>query len=147
MRFKLIIDKDEEEQVIMTVHEPSALSKKIKELVTHDVGSDRIAGYAEDEIHLLNFDQIECITVIAGKTYAIDHQAKQYLLKQRLYEIEQLLPSYFIRINKSTLANELCLSRFKASFSGSIDAIFQCGYKDYVSRRCYAQLKRRFDLK
>ena len=147
MKFTLIIDKDEEEQVVMTVHEPCALSEKVEELVMHNVGSDRIAGYAEDEIHLLNFNQIECITVISGKTYAIDRTATQYLLKQRLYEIEQLLPSYFIRINKSTLANELHLARFKASFSGSIDAIFQCGYKDYVSRRCYAQLKRRFDLK
>ena len=36
-----------------------------------------------------------------------------------------LLPSYFIRINKSTLANEHRILRFDAAFSGGVDAVFQ----------------------
>ena len=54
-------------------------------------------------------------------------------------------PSYFIRINKSTLANEHRIVRFDAAFSGGVDAVFRCGYRDYVSRRCFSQIRRRYE--
>jgi len=28
-----------------------------------------------------------------------------------------------------------------------VDAVFKCGYREYVSRRCFAQIKRRFEGK
>ena len=88
---------------------------------------------------------IECITVIDGKTYAIDTHNQRYRLKRRLYELEEELPGCFIRINKSALANEKRLERFTASFNGAVDAVFQCGYTEYVSRRCFAKIRRRFE--
>ena len=30
-------------------------------------------------------------------------------------------------------------------FSGGIDAVFACGYREYVSRRCFAEIKRRYE--
>ena len=51
----------------------------------------------------------------------------------------------FIRINKSALANEAHLERFTASFNGAVDAVFRSGYREYVSRRCFAEIKRRYD--
>ena len=107
-------------------------------------GTNRILAYAEDDVKMLNFSDIECITVLDGKTYAIDTCTRQYRLKMRLYELEALLPSTFIRINKSTLANENRLERLTATYSGGVDAVFKCGYTEYVSRRCFAQIKRRF---
>ena len=93
----------------------------------------------------LPFSEIECITVLDGKTYAIDTKNRRYRLKQRLYELEQMAPSSFIRINKSALANESRLERFQTSFSGAVDAVFRCGYREYVSRRCFAEIKRRYE--
>ena len=86
------------------------------------------------------------ITVIDSKTWAIDTLGKRYRLKGRLYEVESLLPSNFIRINKSALANTARLDRFAVCFTGAVDAVFQCGYREYVSRRCFADIKRRYDL-
>lgn len=145
MKFKLIIDKLKDEEVVATVHEQSSLTDQIEQLVMQHTGSDRIAAYTEDDMKMLPFADIECITILEGKTYAIDASNKHYRLKQRLYELEEMLPSSFIRINKSTLANENRLECFTASFSGAVDAVFKCGYKDYVSRRCFAEIKRRFD--
>lgn len=145
MEFKLIIDKTKEEEVVLTVHARSSLTEQIEALVMHYTGSDRIIAYAEDEIKQLSFADIECITVLDGKTYAIDTWNKRYRLKQRLYELEELIPSFFIRINKSTLANENRIERFAASLSGAVDAVFKCGYTEYVSRRCFAEIKRRYD--
>jgi len=144
MKFRLIIDKTKDEEVVATVHEPSKLTREIESLILSYSGADKILAYADDDMLLLAFEDTECITVLDSKTYAIDRTGKQYRLKLRLYEIEQLLPAYFIRINKSTFANEHRLERFSAVFHGGVDAVFRCGHRDYVSRRCFAEIKRRY---
>ena len=145
MRFRYIIDKEKEEEVVATVHAYSALIDELEALISKH--TDRIPGYTEDDIKMLSVSDIQCITVLEGKTYAIDANNRRYRLKQRLYELEQALPANFIRINKSALANENALDRFTVTFAGSVDAVFQCGYREYVSRRCFAQIKRRLENK
>ena len=147
MKFKLIIDKEKEEEVIATVHNHTALIDEIEALILKYSGTDRIPAYTEDDLKMLPISEIECITVLDGKTYAVDYRNRQYRLKQRLYELEALLPSSFIRINKSALANERALERFTVTYAGSVDAVFKCGYTEYVSRRCFAQIKRRYNVK
>ncbi|MBQ5346928.1 MAG: LytTR family transcriptional regulator, partial [Ruminococcus sp.] len=63
-------------------------------------------------------------------------------LSFNLYEAAQELPASFIKINKSTIANKTRIERFSAVFSGSVDVIFKSGYTDYVSRRCFAEIKK-----
>ena len=145
MKFRLIIDKEKDEEIVATVHSRTALIDEIEALVSKH--TDRIPGYTEDDIKMLSVSEIECVTVLDGKTYAIDTKNRRYRLKQRLYELEQQLPSSFIRINKSTLANEVRLDRFQVTYAGSVDAIFKCGYTEYVSRRCFSQIKRRLESK
>ena len=145
MKFKLIIDAEKDEEIVATVHSRSALIDEIESLILKH--TDRIPGYTEDDIKMLSVAEIQCVTVLDGKTYAIDGNNRRYRLKQRLYELEQMLPSSFIRINKSTLANENRLERFAVTYSGAVDAVFQCGYTEYVSRRCFTQIKRRFETK
>lgn len=147
MKFNLIVDKTKDEEVVATVHGRSALTDEIEALILKYTGADRIPGYREDDMKMLAFSEIECVTVLDGKTYAIDSKNRHYRLKQRLYELESILPSSFIRINKSTLANENRLERFAVTYAGSVDAVFKCGYTEYVSRRCFAQIKRRFESK
>ena len=142
MKFKLIIDKEKEEEVVATVHSRSALTDELEALISRH--TDRIPGYTEDDIKMLAVSEIECVTVLDGKTYAIDSENRRYRLKQRLYELEGTLPPTFIRINKSALANEARLDRFAVTYAGSVDAVFKCGYREYVSRRCFAQIKRRY---
>ena len=106
MKFRLIIDKEKDEEVVATVHERYPLIDEIEALILKHAGTDRIPGYTEDNIKMLSVSEIECVTVLDGKTYAIDSKNQAYRLKQRLYELESILPSSFIRINKSALANE-----------------------------------------
>ena len=147
MKYELIIDRDAQESVIVTARAPSALTQKIEDLVRNCSGTDSILGFREDELRRLLFSDIECITILDRKVMAIDRAGKEYRIQERLRDLEQLLPSYFIRINKSTLANEHRIARFDAVFSGAVDAVFQCGYRDYVSRRCFAQIRRRYEGK
>ena len=145
MKYKLVIDKEAEEEIIATVHAPSSLTQQIEDIIRRYSGADSIMGYREDGMRKLAFEDIECITVLDRKVIAIDTQGNNFSLKDRLRDLENVLPSYFIRINKSALANEHRIARFDVVFSGGVDAVFQCGYRDYVSRRCFAQIRRRYE--
>ena len=145
MKYKLIIDKNVEEEIIAIVHAPSALTQQIENLVCSFSGADSILGYKDDEMRKLLFDEIECITILDRKVIAIDTNGIQYRIQERLRDLENILPSYFIRINKSALANEHCILRFNAVFSGGVDAVFRCGYREYVSRRCFVEIRRRYE--
>ena len=145
MKYKLIIDKNTEEEIIVVVHAPSSLTQQIEDLVYSFSGADSIMGYRDDEMRKLAFQEIECITILNRKVIAIDTHGNHFSLRDRLRDLEDILPSYFIRINKSTLANEHRIARFDAVFSGGVDAVFQCGYREYVSRRCFAEIRRRYE--
>ena len=147
MKYKLIIDKNAEEEIIAIVHAPSSLTRQIEDLVCSHSGADGLLGTREDELRRLAFEEIECITVLERRVTAIDTQGVHYRLQDRLRDLEAILPSYFIRINKSTLANEHCILRFDAAFSGGVDAVFRCGWREYVSRRCFSEIKRRYEGK
>ena len=147
MKYKLIIDKTVEEEIVAIVHAPSSLTEQIENLVCSYSGTDSIMGYRDDEMRKLTFGEIECITIIDRKVIALDTEGVQYRIQDRLRDLEAVLPSYFIRINKSALANEHRILRFHTAISGGVDAIFQCGYREYVSRRCFADIRRRYEGK
>jgi DNA-binding LytR/AlgR family response regulator len=145
MKYKLIIDRDAEEEIIAVVRAPSSLTEQIENLVRSFSGPDSIMGYRDDEMRKLAFREIECITILDRKVTAIDTEGKRYRIQDRLRDLEEILPSYFICINKSALANEHRIRRFDAAFSGGVDAVFACGYREYVSRRCFAEIRRRYE--
>ncbi|MBR5287961.1 MAG: LytTR family transcriptional regulator [Clostridia bacterium] len=145
MKYKLIIDKEAQEEIVAVVHAPSALTQQIENLIRSYSGADFLMGHRNDEMRRLTFDEIECITVLDRKVMVIDTKGRHYRIQERLRDLESILPSYFIRINKSALANEHRILRFNAVFSGSVDAEFQCGYREYVSRRCFAEIRRRYE--
>ena len=145
MKYKLIIDKNVEEEIIAIVHTPSSLTQQIEDLVCSFEGTDFIMGYRDDEMRKLAFGEIECITILDRKVIAIDTKGKHYRIQNRLRELEDILPSYYIRINKSALANEHRILRFNAALTGGVDAVFRCGYREYVSRRCFSEIRRRYE--
>ena len=58
-----------------------------------------------------------------------------FKIQEKLYELKQILPSTkFIRLSKSIIANLHELSRFEASFNGTLCVYFKSGAKEYVSR-------------
>lgn len=144
MKFNLIIDKSKEEEITATVHSRSSLTERIEALVMQYSGSDRIPVFTEDEIKILCFSEIECVFSEDGKTFVTDSSGNKYRIKMRLCEVEENLPSYFIRINKSALANERRIDCFSTTIIGSVDAVFKSGNREYVSRRCFAEIKRRY---
>ena len=145
MIFRININPDCQEEVIANVHERTPIIDEIEKLVTQDV-ADQITGYLDDEIKILNVDNVECFFVEDEKTYALCSDNKKYVIRNRLYELEQILPADFIKINKSAIANSKRIIRFKVLLSGAVNAEFKSGYTESISRRCFATIKRRFGV-
>ena len=145
MKFRLIIDKAKDEETIVIAHKKSQLTDRIEELVSGYSDDEFIIGYNDDKMRKLVFEEIECITIIDRKVIAVDTKGFHYRIKDNLRDLENTLPPYFIRINKSSIANEHRIERFDAVFSGSVDAVFKCGYREYVSRRCFTKIRRRYE--
>ncbi len=145
MKFRLVISPDEDEEIVASVHKRCELTDKIERLVRSYTGDSHIAAYSEerDSLCSLDYDEIECISVENGKTVIIASDGDRYVSRMRLYEIEKSLPSCFIRINKSAIGNSNLIKEYSASFSGAVNVHFRSGYVEYVSRRCFADIKRR----
>lgn len=146
MIFKLQLDRNHVEEIVATVHQRTDLIDEIERLVMQDNLSEQIPGYEEDEIVMLDLKQIDCFFVEDERTYAHCQDGKQYLIRRRLYELEKNLPGYYERISKSAIANWPRISRFRVQLSGAVDAVFKSGYTECISRRCFAELKRRYGL-
>ena len=84
MIFKLLIDRNCQEEIIANVHERTPLINEIERLVLQDQIADEIAGYSEDEITMLSMKDIEYFTVEDEKTYAVCGRNKKYQIRKRL---------------------------------------------------------------
>lgn len=86
-----------------------------------------------DEIHYFHTEKDSVVAVTANGSFK---------LKEKLYELEEMLPTNkFIRLSKSVIANLHELSRFEASFNGTLCVYFKSGAKEYVSRTYVATIK------
>ena len=147
MRFKLVIDKTQEETVVATVHERSRLTDEMELLVLQHDGSDRIAAYTEDGMRMLPFSDIECITVLDGKTYAVTRSGERCRLKLRLYELEERLDRHtFVRISQSEIVNLRKVTALDLALTGTIRMTLTGGTVCWVSRRSVKKIKEALGL-
>ncbi len=143
MKLQLFIDKERPEEILIYAHEKNLLVENIEKLVLNH--NERFIGHSERESIPLEIEHIHCFTVENGKIYALTGTGK-WLIKSRLYLIEERLPDLFIKINQSCIANSEKIERFEASVSGSLTVRLKNGYTDYVSRRNLKYVKERLGL-
>ena len=105
----------------------------------------QLVGYEGEHIVVLRPKKISCFVSGGDKVFAIVGEHR-YLVKKRLYQLEEQLGQEYIRINQSCLANISQISRFSASIGGSLEVVFRDGYKDYVSRRELKKVKERMGI-
>ncbi len=147
MKFNLVITKDEE-SITLCVHKRTPLTDKIEELVSSDnltINGVNINGYLEKDIVLLKLEDISRFYLEDDKCYA-DVEGKTYQIRKRLYQIEEMLPSYFIRINKSSIINIHFIKRFNTSWTANVFVELKDGAKDYISRRQLKKVKERLGI-
>jgi DNA-binding LytR/AlgR family response regulator len=138
-----VVIQNEREEVVIYARERTALVEKIEKMLQGEIKG--LMGYDERSATPLQPEDIVCVTTQGGKVFALT-QDKKWQLKLRLYQAEQELPEYFVKINQSCLANIKKIQRFHTTFGGTLQVIFQNGYVDYVSRRQLKTVKERLGL-
>ena len=143
MKCTVVIDPQCEEEVVIRVRAQSALTERIEELVKE--ASTELIGYKDRNMAVLHPEEILCCTVENGRVFALT-ASDRWLLKHRLYALEELLGPRFVRINQSCLVNTAQILRFDASLAGALRVTLKNGYRDYVSRRQLKTVKERMGL-
>lgn len=140
-----IFEKDaERNEIIVRAPEKTPLIEEIEKLIQNNL--TELIGYNDREAVKISASDVYCFIIENNKVYAVTETDK-YQIKQRLYQLEEILDSNFIKINQSCIANLSKIKKFNASFSGSLSVVFKNGYTDYVSRRSVKFIKERLGLK
>lgn len=145
MEFKVIVDKECKESVVVTVHKKTSIVDQIQKLVENATSEAFITCYANEEVINVNNKDITCFFTKDAKVYAYVNDQILYV-RQRLYQLEQMLDDSFIKLNQGCIANISQIKSFSTSLGASIKVNFKNGYFDYVSRRELKNVKRRLGL-
>ena len=143
MKYELMIDPNCEEKIVIYAKEKNAVVDEIIKIAERN--GNGLFGYDGSEIIKIDPCDIHYVSVIKNKIFAVCGDQK-YLLKERMYVLEELRPEYFVRINQSCLANIGKMERFDTSISGTLKIRFKNGDVDYVSRRQLRKVKERIGI-
>ena len=111
----------------------NTLSSKTPEVIT---------GFYNDLAEILSPEDIIRIYAEGGKTFATVNK-KEYVLRQRLYELEEQLTKHsFVRISNSEIINLKKVRNFDLSLSGTICVTMSDNTSTYVSRRYVTKIKK-----
>ena len=144
MKYKLFIGCEHSEEVHIYAEKKTKLIEEIIGLCERD--GIELIGYREREMTQVSLAETYCFTVDDGRVYALTESGK-WQLKCRLYNLEEMLPESFVKINQSCVANIKKIERFDASITGARAVCFKNGYRDYISRRNLKAVKERLGLK
>jgi DNA-binding LytR/AlgR family response regulator len=140
---KVIIDESRAEEVIVYAHSRSEFVEEIERLISEC--NIEIVGYKDAEAYKLDLFNINCFVCENNRVYALSED--RFLVKLRLYQLEERLDKSFIKINQSCIANVRQISKVEATFSGALSVVFKNGYRDYISRRNLKKVKERLGVK
>jgi len=101
-----------------------------------------LVGYQDGKAFLLDPGDLLRIYAESSKVFAETDKAV-YVLRQRLYELEERLdPRQFVRISSGEIINLRKVVAFDLSLTGTICVSLQGGHISYVSRRHVSGIKK-----
>lgn len=122
----------------------SSMNEEVQKIVSM-LSKDEIkviSGMKDDKVEILDENNISRVYAQNGMVYA-STQNGVYVLKLRLYEIEEILNNKkFVRISKSEIINLGEVKNFDFSFVGTISVQMKNNDVCYVSRRFVSKIKK-----
>ena len=108
-------------------------------------GSDKLLGEREERLFVLRPEEVYMVRIENEKCLLYTRDS-QYLSGKRLYELEAVLGSGFLRINKSTLVNLQQLDYVEPSLGGLMLLVLKNGARDHISRKYLPAFKQYLGL-
>ena len=142
MKIRIEIDETlEEDEVVIRCRELTEQIGKVQKAVGEVTGgTEKFVGYKENTEYYLALDSILFFETENGGVWA--HTRDDiYQTKQKLYELEEMLPGSFMRISKSTILNTNHIYAINRNITSTSVVKFEhCHKQVYVSRYYYKPL-------
>ena len=146
MKIRTEICDDGQEEIIIRCRTRSEQIKSIESMLENLVASDReMILHSSGVEYYVPIKEILFFDAYDGKIYAHTKE-KTFTCDYKLFELEDLLPSSFLRISKSTVANIMLISYLKRELVGNGEIGFKgCDKRTYFSRGYYKILRDKID--
>ena len=145
INIEIVENQDEDEIIIKCKQITKAIQKIHKSIIENSSMTPKLIFYKKNEEYYLELEKIYFFETSGECVYA--HTADDvYRIRLRLYELEDILPHYFIRVSKSTILNiQHILSISRNLTSASLIEFNKSHKQVYVSRLYYKSLRLRLN--
>ena len=146
MRIRIEICDDGEEELILRTNCRDERIRRIEDALEGIVKSSReITLYSSGTEYYIPLSDILFFESSEGRVYA-HTKDKIFIAQHKLFELEDILPSSFVRISKSVIANVRAISSITRELVGNGTITFTgCAKRTYFSRSYYKILRDRID--
>ncbi len=146
MKIKTEIIDSCEEEILIRCRARTETVRRIEALLEQVLRSEReMVVYLSGVEHYVPVTAFLFFETAGGKVYA--HTATEvYTTAYKLIELEAILPTSFVRISKSAIANVMQVASLRRELVGNGELTFKSSVKStYFSRAYYPLLRKKID--
>lgn len=145
IRIELVDDLTEDEVLIRCGRVDDTIQKIQQYILEQSSFNSKMTFYKENKEFYFPLENILFFETDGEHIYA--HTANdEFRIKHRLYELDELLPKYFVRASKSAIINILQVYSITRNLTASSLIQFKNSHKhEYVSRHYYKELRQRLN--
>lgn len=142
MKIRIEISDTEAEEVIIKCRERTEKIAALEQAIENAVKGDNILVlYKDNTEYYIPKKEILFFETYDGKVYA-HTKDRMYKTGHKLFELADIMPSYFVRISKSVIANVRQINSLRRELTGNGEITFSgCDKSTYFSRGYYNVLK------
>lgn len=136
MKIRIEIDDEQSEEIVIRCKKMTKEIDDLQSLIKESFKNKQIniALYKDSQEFFISIDKILFFETDGNivNAHTVDDM---FQVKYKLYELEEMLPSYFMRVSKSTILNINEIYSINKKIQSSSEVMFQNTYKQvYVSR-------------
>lgn len=138
---KLELNIDEKVKETLVVVNANKVDKEVQNLINYiEYSSEYLIGIVEDKASIININEIIRVYIEDRKTFVVTLK-DTYVVKKKLYEVENMVTRNFIKISQSEIANIKFIKNLDFSNTGTIVIKYKNSDISYVSRRMIKEFK------
>ena len=138
---KLELNIDEKVKETLVVVSANKIDKEVQNLINYiEYSSEYLIGIVEDKASIIDIDEIIRVYIEDRKTFVVTLK-DTYVVKKKLYEVENMVTRNFIKISQSEIANIKFIKNLDFSNTGTIVIKYKNSDISYVSRSMIKEFK------
>ena len=138
---KLELNIDEKIKETLVVVSANKIDKEVQNLINYiEYSSEYLIGIVEDKASIIDIDEIIRVYIENRKTFVVTLK-DTYVVKKKLYEVENIVTRNFVKISQSEIANIKFIKNLDFSNTGTIVIKYKNSDISYVSRRMIKEFK------